>query len=153
MLGMTVSVCVAEDVPELLESVSALFAEDGGRRDPFMDTGWPAREGRAYYARLVQAPDCLCLLARHGAGHLVGRLLPTDELRPEAVRAELESMRVAPERRREGLGGELVDAFLTWAADRGANEVTVSAYARNETALAFYENRGFRPFLVTLSHA
>ncbi|MCR6482417.1 GNAT family N-acetyltransferase [Amycolatopsis sp. OK19-0408] len=150
---MTVSVCVAEDVPELIKSAAALFVEDGGSRDPFLDTGWPAREGLVYYTGRVQDPDCLCLLAGDGAGHLIGRLLPPDELRPGAVRAQLESMRVAPERRREGVGGELVDAFLTWAGDRGANEVTVSAYARNETALAFYENRGFRPFLVTLSRA
>ncbi|GAB3145363.1 GNAT family N-acetyltransferase [Amycolatopsis sp. NPDC004378] len=148
---MTVSVCVAEDVPELLKSAAALFAEDGGRRDPYMDTGWPAREGAAYYAGLIDDPDCLCLLVPGGAGHLIGRLLPPDPLRPEAVRAELESMRVAPDRRREGLGAALVDTFLTWAGDRGANEVTVQAYARNETALAFYETRGFRPFLVTLT--
>ena len=146
---MTVSECRSEDVPALLASAAALFAEDGGRRDPFMDTGWPAREGAAYYAGLIDDPACLCLLAEGGAGHLVGRIRRPDPLRPGAVTAELESMRVAPERRREGVGGALVEAFLTWARERGANEMTVQAYAQNESALAFYRAHGFRPFLVT----
>lgn len=148
---MTVSECRPEDVPELLASAAALFAEDGGRRDPFMDTGWPAREGAAYYADLVGDPTCLCLLARDGGGHLIGRLRRPDPLRPGAVTAVLESMRVAPDRRRTGVGGALVDAFLAWARERGANETTVQAYAQNAGALAFYEACGFRPFLVTLA--
>ncbi len=118
-----------------------------------MDTGWPAREGAGYYADLVRDPDCLCLLAGAGGGHLVGRLRRPDPLRPGAVTAELESMRVAPERRREGIGGSLVDAFLSWARARGANEMTVQAYAQNAGALDFYAARGFRPFLVTLTRS
>jgi GNAT superfamily N-acetyltransferase len=148
---MTVSECRPEDVPELVASAAALFAEDGGSHDPFMDTGWPAREGTAYYADLVEDPDCLCLLARDGAGHLIGRLRRPGPLRPGAVTAVLESMRVAPDRRRTGVGGALVDAFLAWAREHGANETTVQAYAQNAGALAFYEARGFRPFLVTLT--
>lgn len=150
---MTVSVCSAEDLPALVASAAALFAEDGGRHDPFMDTGWPDREGPGYYAGLIADPDCLCLLARDGGGHLVGKLSRPDPLRPGVVRAVLESIRVAPERRREGVGGALVDAFLAWARERGANEVSVTAFAGNEPALAFYDSHGFRPFLVTLTRA
>jgi GNAT superfamily N-acetyltransferase len=147
---MTVSVCRPEDVPELLASAAALFAEDGGRRDPFMDTGWPAREGTPYYADLVDDPACLCLLAPGGAGHLVGRLRGPNLLRPGAVRAVLESIRVAPEHRRTGLGGELVAAFVAWAEENGVNEMTVQAYAANHGALDFYRAQGFEPFEVTL---
>jgi GNAT superfamily N-acetyltransferase len=150
---MTVSECRSEDVPALTASAGALFAEDGGRHDAFMDTGWPAREGAAYYAGLVDDPDCLCLLADGGAGHLVGRLRKPDPLRPDAVTAVLESMRVAPERRRQGLGRALFEAFQAWARERGANEMTVQAYAQNASALAFYQAHGFRPFLVTLARS
>ncbi|MDX3188844.1 GNAT family N-acetyltransferase [Streptomyces sp. MN03-5084-2B] len=150
---MTVSECRPEDVPELLASAAALFAEDGGRHDPFMDTGWPGREGQAYYAGLVEDPECLCLLAAGGAGHLVGRLRRPDPLRPAAVTAVLESMRVAPERRREGVGGALVAGFLAWAREHGANEMTVQAYAQNAGALDFYRAHGFRPFLVALTRS
>jgi ribosomal protein S18 acetylase RimI-like enzyme len=151
---MTVSVGVTREVPELVASAAALFAEDAGARDPLMDLGWPAREGAAYYQDLVEDDDALCLLARAdggaAAGHLIGRLLPATPLRPGAVRAVLESMRVAPERRREGVGEELVAAFVAWARKRGASELAVQAYAQNDGALAFYRAQGFRPFEVRL---
>jgi GNAT superfamily N-acetyltransferase len=154
---MSVSVCVTEDVPELVQSVAGLFAEDAGRRDPLMDTGWPDREGSAYYAELIEDPDALCLLARaeggSAAGHLIGRLPPASPLRPGAVRAVLESIRVAPEHRRRGVGGALVDAFVAWARKRGANELAVQAYAQNDSAIAFYGTHGFRPFELKLVRA
>jgi GNAT superfamily N-acetyltransferase len=154
---MTVSVGVTREVPELVASAAALFAEDAGTRDPLMDLGWPDREGPAYYQDLVEDDDALCLLARADggatAGHLIGRLLPADPLRPGAVRAVLESMRIAPEWRRGGAGGQLVAAFVAWARKRGANELAVQAYARNEGAIAFYEAHGFRPFELKLVRA
>jgi GNAT superfamily N-acetyltransferase len=151
---MTVSVGVTEEVPELVKSAEALFAEDAGSHDPRMDLGWPAREGAAYYQDLVEDENALCLLARADgavAGHLIGRLLPVGSLRPGAVRAALESMRVAAERRREGVGEALVSAFVSWAGERGANELVVQAYAHNEGGLAFYRAQGFRPFEVRLA--
>ncbi|VVJ19025.1 Uncharacterised protein [Amycolatopsis camponoti] len=146
---MTVSVCVPEDVPELVKSAGGLFSEDAGRHDPRMDLGWPDREGAAYYAELVDDPDCLCLLS--GGGHLIGRMRPLSDLRPGAVTAVLESMRVGPAHRRSGVGAELVAAFFDWAREKGANEITVTAYAANEGALAFYRAQGFRPFEVRLA--
>ncbi|WP_328616082.1 GNAT family N-acetyltransferase [Amycolatopsis sp. NBC_00355] len=147
---MTVSVCTPEEVPQLVASVAGLFAEDGGVRDPFMDTGWPAREGTAYYIDLVKDPGCLCLLAAGGGGHLVGRLCRPNPLRPGAVTAELESLRVDPGHRRAGVGGELVAAFFAWAAESGANETRVKAFAANRGALEFYRAQGFEPFDITL---
>ncbi|MEV4146699.1 GNAT family N-acetyltransferase [Amycolatopsis sp. NPDC049691] len=151
---MTVSVEVTEDVPALVASAAALFAEDAGSRDPRMDLGWPDREGAAYYRGLVRDEKALCLLARAdgaAAGHLIGRLLPIGSLCPKAVRAALESMRVAAEHRRRGVGEALVSAFVDWARDRGANELVVQAYAANDGAVAFYRAQGFRPFEVTLT--
>jgi GNAT superfamily N-acetyltransferase len=147
---MTVSVCGTEDVPQLVASASALFAEDGGRHDPFMDTGWPAREGESYYVDLVKDPACLCLLASEGKGHLVGRLRGPNSLRPGAVTADLESLRVDAGHRRAGIGRELVAAFFAWAAENGATEMRVKAFAANGDALGFYRAQGFEPFEVTL---
>ncbi|SEF21782.1 Acetyltransferase (GNAT) family protein [Amycolatopsis pretoriensis] len=151
---MTVSVDVTEDVPALVASAAALFAEDAGSHDPRMDLGWPDREGAPYYQDLVADDEALCLLAHAdgvAAGHLIGRLLPVSPLRPDAVRAVLESMRVAAECRRRGVGEALVSAFVSWARKRGANELAVQAYAANEGALAFYRAQGFRPFEVRLA--
>ncbi|WP_344878857.1 GNAT family N-acetyltransferase [Allokutzneria multivorans] len=127
--------------------MNGLFAEDGGLRDRFMDTGWPAREGAAYYSELVGNPDAVCLLAREDrvAGHLVGRI-GRSSMRPGAVTGVLESMRVDPAFRRRGIASALVERFFEWAGSRGVNEFSVSAYSSNEAALALYGKHGFAAF-------
>lgn len=141
-----------EDVAELVTSATGLFAEDGGVHDPFMDTTWPEREGEKYYTDLVNDSTTLVLLGRlNGAdgpvvGHLVGRVAPRSPLRPGAVTAILESMRVTEEHRRKGIGADLVSTFLAWARAAGANQATVTAYASNDTAIGFYRSHGFDSF-------
>lgn len=142
------------DVPDLVSSIAALFAEDGGRRDPHMDVGWPGREGEVYCTGLVSDPACLCLLARNGpeqrtVGHLIGRMSRADPLRPNATMAVLESMRVDPSQRRSGVGSELVARFQEWAREQRATEASVTAYTSNTAAIAFYRSHGFRPFELT----
>jgi GNAT superfamily N-acetyltransferase len=146
-----------DSVPELITSVAGLFAEDGGQRDPYIDTGWPDRDGSHYYATLVEDDRSLCLLAYAKpdagatvAGHLIGRMTRPNTLRPDAVVAVLESMRVNPAHRREGIGTLLVDHFRKWALLQGANEASVTAYAANAYAIAFYRHHGFTPFELTL---
>lgn len=140
-----------ELIPELVASSGALFTEDGGQHDPWMDTDWPRREGAAYYQDLL-TDDNLFLLARSDgttAGHLIGRLT-TNALRPDARTAVLQSLRVAEEHRRTGLGSALVAEFTKWAAEKEANEFKVTAFAANERAIAFYRKHGFVPFELTL---
>ena len=40
---------------------------------------------------------------------------------------------------------ELANQFLKWAREKGAERVSVTAYAANERAIAFYERLGFEP--------
>ena len=108
---MTVSLCAPEDVPELVESAAALFAEDGGRRDPFMDTGWPDSR------RSTPTTPAWSRIRRACASWPVAGTWSADcaapnPLRPGAVTAVLESMRVGPAHRRTGIGAELVAAFF-----------------------------------------
>ncbi|MFF0246446.1 GNAT family N-acetyltransferase [Streptosporangium sandarakinum] len=145
-----------EDVPALVASAAALFREDGGRRDRFMDVDWPMRDGHDYYRGMVTDERSLALLARAGSsdgpviGHLTARIRSRDELRPDAVVAELVSMRVDEGRRGNGVGARLVDGFFAWAGERGANQAVVSAYAANTGAIRFYRARGFVPEHVSL---
>jgi GNAT superfamily N-acetyltransferase len=150
---------VPDTVPELVRSVAALFEEDGGQRDPHMDTQWPKRDGTAYYLAATRDPKCLCLVAQHGTdhqsvvGHLIGRLARPDALRPEAVQVVLESMRVDPTHRLQGVGAILVDHFREWGRTKGANEASVTAYMANVPAIQFYRGCGFDPFELTLHMA
>ena len=58
---------------------------------------------------------------------------------------------VAPDRRREGLGRQLMDAAEAWLRDRGAPKLQLMVRASNEEALDFYEALGLeRQEVVTL---
>ena len=141
-------------LPGLVDSVHALFAEDGGRHDHRMDLGWPKRDGPRYYSALLADDSALCLVAQQEnvvVGHLVGRIGGGEPLRADAVTAVLESMRVAPEARRSGVGSALVARFDSWAGKRGARHFSVTAYSANDSAIAFYRRHGFREMSVTLA--
>ena len=52
--------------------------------------------------------------------------------------------------RGRGFRTALVEGFLSWAEDRRAGRVSLSAYASNEVAIRFYERTGLRLRSVTL---
>jgi GNAT superfamily N-acetyltransferase len=152
MTGIDIHTVTADDIDDLLVSVAGLFREDAGTHDSTMDTTWPARGGADYYGELVGTDDCLLALARAGTttvGHLVGKLQPPNDLR-EATFAVLESIRVDPAARGTGVGSRLVEHFLAWARDNGAEHASVTAYAANEGAQRFYRRHGFGPMSVVL---
>jgi ribosomal protein S18 acetylase RimI-like enzyme len=142
----------ADDVADIAGLSSALFREDAGQRDPFVDLSWPEKEGREYFAGLVDGERSLCLVAEsagEAVGYLAGRMGERTTLRPVEV-AELESMYVLEGYRGKGVGARLVDEFLGWAGSRGAERASVVAYAANERAIRFYQRAGFRPKSVSL---
>jgi len=58
---------------------------------------------------------------------------------------------VAPDRRREGLGRQLMDAAEAWLRARGVPKLQLMVRASNEEALGFYEALGLeRQEVVTL---
>jgi GNAT superfamily N-acetyltransferase len=152
MTDISVSPGSPADIDAFVASVDGLFHEDGGRHDPFLDTGWPAREGSAYYAGLVDDPSCLLAVARDRdrvVGHLVGKLVGPDSIKLARF-AVLESLRVDPDARGQGVGSLLVAEFLAWARRQEAAVASVTAYAGNDGARRFYARHGFAPGSVTM---
>jgi GNAT superfamily N-acetyltransferase len=134
------------DIPDILASADALVATDAGRHDAAAtNLGWAAQTGVAYCTSLLASDDNLVLLSRDGdevAGHLVGRLRGPGSVHAIRV-AELESIHVYPGHRGRGAGEQLMTAFLAWAAEKGAQRATVTAYAANHGAQRFYARHGF----------
>jgi len=152
MSDISVSAARAADIDAFVASVDGLFHEDGGRHDPFLDTGWPGREGSAYYADIVDDPNCLLAVARDGdrvVGHLVGKLVGPDSIKLDRF-AVLESIRVDPGTRGQGVGSLLVAEFLAWARRNEAAVASVTAYAANDGAQRFYARHGFAPASVVM---
>ena len=135
-------------------SIAGLFAEDGGTRDPHLDTTWPDEHGAEDFARELDDPDHLHLLVRGDDGrvygHLIGVRRQPEPMRPSARTAFMLSMRVAPEAIRQGVANRLVGDFIDCDMQQQANEVTVSAYASNRAALNCYRRNGFQDFEIVL---
>jgi GNAT superfamily N-acetyltransferase len=132
---------------------AGLFAEDSARHDPAVDQDWPVREGARYFAELLGTDRAHGWLALDGdtpIGYAAGRLVGPHDLRP-VTRAELESIFVVPDRRGDGVGAALVAECARWAERCGAVELTVTAYAANERAVAFYARHGFAARSVVLA--
>ena len=75
--------------------------------------------------------------ARGPAGYLIGR--------EAGGSGEILNLAVAPERRRRGLGGALLEKGLVEFRRREASEVFLEVRESNRSAQALYLARGFRP--------
>ena len=148
-----IGVATPDDISDIIASASALVAADAGQYDPTAtDLTWARQSGLAYATQLLNDDDSLVLIARDGdavIGHLVGRLSGPGTVHPIRV-AELESIHVYPQHRGGGIGEQMVNAFLAWAAERGAQRASVTAYAANEAAQRFYTRHGFAPKSIIL---
>ncbi len=136
-----------KDISEIVELSYALFQEDAGQRDPFMNLNWPREGGDEHFSRLVSGDHSVCFLAEMDGeivGYLVGYAMDATSLRPVKL-AELESMFVRKEFRSQGVGGALANEFTKWSKQEGAQRISVTAYAANVGAVEFYKRLGFEP--------
>jgi GNAT superfamily N-acetyltransferase len=67
----------------------------------------------------------------------------------DAATAMLLGMWVAPEARRSGVGGVLVNTVIHWACGQGFHRVLLDVADDNLPAIALYQSRGFVPNGIT----
>jgi GNAT superfamily N-acetyltransferase len=141
------------DIDGLVASGSALFIEDGVARDRLRNPGWPQEHALDYEKGTLADPNVLVLVAEHHGtvlGHLTG-VFYAGSVMWTAPRAHLISLNVLTPWRGQKVGAQLVEQFRTWAKDRGAVQLRVTAYAANEDAIRFYRRHGFAPLESTLA--
>jgi GNAT superfamily N-acetyltransferase len=143
------------DIEDLVGLEAQLFAVDAGEHDPMVDTTWPQRRGAEDFASLLDNEKALVLIAADMSGpcgHLVGWVSEASEVRRGVVTGYLRSLFVEERARRSGVAGDLVQRFVTWAeGDHGAVAISVTAYADNQQARAFYAEQGFETVSVVLT--
>lgn len=150
--GVQIRKATSDDIASIVELSFALFQEDAGQRDPYMNLNWPKEEGHEHFSKLVSGDDSICLLATIGEaviGYLVGYLWDSGNLRPTKM-VELESMYVRQNWRSRSVGRHLAGEFLKWAKQKGAQRASVTAYAANTRAIEFYRELGFEPKSLSL---
>jgi ribosomal protein S18 acetylase RimI-like enzyme len=100
-------------------------------------------------ARVAPAPDgSLCVFGAFAGDRLAGMLAFIRPRRAKLRHAtEFAGMYVAPEFRRRGLGGALLDAALAHARSLpGVRQVKLAVNAANLAARSLYQSRGFTCF-------
>lgn len=110
---------------------------------------WPRR--RAQYLEWLRGDGSCVLVARRGealVGYTMVGVQEGDETFDTGERlGEVHTLVVAAGERDAGIGSRLFDAALDVLAGIGVEHVLVGALHGNHAALAFYERRGFTPFV------
>jgi GNAT superfamily N-acetyltransferase len=152
MQGVIVRRATVADIHGLVASITALFAEDSVR-DELRNPGWPTAHAADDETQNMANPDVLVLLAELDGsviGHLTGGFHAASAMwtRP---RAHLISMHVMAAWRGQHVGAQLVEYFRSWAREKGAVQLRVTAYSANTGAIRFYQRHGFAPLETTLA--
>lgn len=130
---MSVGPLAAEDLDEAV----ALWERCGLTR--------PWNDARQEYARAVVGPASTVLGRRDGDGLVATALVGED-----GRRGWLYYLAVAPERRGEGWGSEMVRAGEAWLAQRGIAKAMLMVRADNSAVISFYEHLGYEVESTTL---
>ena len=120
--------------------------------DPYLVRDLRPQDVEEQYRALIAADWAVCLVATHQGevvGYLSGGWKDSPKWRPVKA-TEIQALYLREAFRSQGIGTRLIDEFVRWSTQRGAQVVEVGAFASNTRALAFYERAGFRPTLVHL---
>ena len=119
--------------PALLNDLDAVLELE---RSAFTAPHWT----RANYGQMILAPDsCLIVACEDEAmlGFVAAGMM--------AGEAELQSIAVTVSAQRQGVGGALCEAALTWASDMGAGIMLLEVRSASPGPQALYRRLGFVP--------
>jgi ribosomal protein S18 acetylase RimI-like enzyme len=102
----------------------------------------PFRFGRRYMRQLVENLDAATWIAEQD-GHMAGFAIVEWMQDEDATVAYIQTIEVAAEQRRQGVGGELLRYVETSACAAGAHIIWLHVDAENSAAIRLYERRGY----------
>ncbi len=137
-----VSRALHEDVEGVVVAVEELLLELGGAPPPLAAL-------EAAVLELIEDRDAGALLVARARGQIVGMLAASWPLAIHAAGryALIQDLWVRPDRRSATIGGELVEALMAIASERGVTRAEVGLpserFARQAATEAFYTANGF----------
>jgi len=136
MIGMvsTIPRVTSADMPIRPAAFGDVLSIGLIERDSFSDP-WGPRE----FTAALESEQAIFLVAEDSRGVIVGYAIAIAVL----DEAEILNLAVRPGSRRLGLGGRLLDAALSEAGSRGAEQVYLEVRESNESARNLYLSRGF----------
>lgn len=143
---MTVRKAVVTDVPALIEMGIAMTAESEVFRG--MSPNFPRQQSVLHAA--IQNPNVCVFVTDTLDGMFIGHVTRLDWF--DDLIGQEDVLFVIPEVRGSRRASELVSEFLSWAKELGLKEVraSVNTMVNTESAVRFYEKKGFTKFGVNL---
>ena len=126
------------DMQDLLKIEHACFKRDAYDRNLFANLHRKCGDLFLVAERLRSETKKPC------AGHLLGYMVTCTRSAKTSLVAELVSVGVDPEARREGVASALLDSTLRRLRRRGVSRISLAVKVSNRRALAFYRKYGFR---------
>lgn len=103
---------------------------------------WPAAAYRAVVGGASGSP-LRCFYVAEWNGQIVGMAVARIDWIAEESFAELETVGVAVASQRQGVGGELCRAIITWCRSQGATHIDLEVRSRSAGAILLYRSLGF----------
>jgi GNAT superfamily N-acetyltransferase len=109
--------------------------------------GWAEDRSERALRRALADPREMLLVADDGQVRGLSHVLlfdtPEGEGRRPMRRAHLDSLVVAANHRRRGVGRALLEASRGWARQKGASQLVLTVWTGNSAAERFYQKLGF----------
>jgi ribosomal protein S18 acetylase RimI-like enzyme len=118
------------------EDFAALYAIEKACFEP------PYRFARSYMRQLISQPDAATWIAEED-GQMSGFAIVEWTRGDYGVIAYLQTLEVAPDRRGQGIGGELLRRVEGSARAAGARAIWLHVAAENVAAIRLYEAQGY----------
>ena len=108
----------------------------------------------AYLGTQLDAPGAAVFVAEED-GEVIGYAYVAaesyDYMALRGPAGVLHDIIVDPERRRGGVGRQLLEAVLGFVLERGLTQIVLGTAERNETAQRFFASVGFRPTMIEMT--
>jgi GNAT superfamily N-acetyltransferase len=132
-----------------------LFKKEQKDFDNTLKINWPfTTEGEKYFQYLMESNNgqvWLALVDGEPVGYLAGKIKSdTPSSRKIKKRAVPDNMFVLADFRNRGIGGKLVKEFIKWTSLKKVDNIRVTAFAKNSSAINFYKKYGFQEYNLTL---
>jgi ribosomal-protein-alanine N-acetyltransferase len=104
----------------------------------------PFRFARGYMRQLIESPDSATWIAEE-QGRMTGFAIVVWIPDPEQTIAYIQTLEVAPEHRRRGIGKRLLRQLEISARNAGAEAVWLHVAEQNPSAIRLYQAQGYFP--------
>ncbi|MFB6245382.1 MAG: N-acetyltransferase family protein [Candidatus Nanohaloarchaea archaeon] len=150
MMNYELRIAEPDDL-EIIKDLSVKLSEKEAEEfDSTIDPEWNnTDEAEEYFQQRINENSGFAFVVEDNqevVGYAVGGIRDAESYREDLRIAELETMYVEPDYRREGIRTEFVNEFQRWAEEKDADRMRVEVTSQNEKGISFYENQGLEDY-------